>query len=775
MTEQDYLEELKKIIKRIRNGENELIQEELMELYNYKPVRLLWHIAYGELMASQGKLKEAWQRVSDYHYDGLEYSGIEERESLHRDILEKNGNHIKMLEYRYGKEDIQIEIQNRLENTYSEYIENDSLQNLEKLMREYYITGNCVTFLIIRMKLLKLGYIKNDDKNEWYYKITNYDYFESVIQDPKKDIILVEDSKNSKECDLISSILYEFGHKVYILSQPTCIENVMLHTEEITKICIENEQIYEDAVLLPTIETINDKGIKENNRAEIIKYLYEKDIDKGFATILASGTVFEELLKEPVIQKNIECLADFSFIRMKDKLYFGWAGNYLEYINELYGVDVKQKMEKEGEYDFSIIIPARNSAGTLYYTLQTCLNQDYKGSYEIIVSDNSTNGSQEVYQVCQDLDDSRIKYVKTPRNLQLTKSFEYAFLQAKGEFIFSIGSDDGVCPWALSVLSDILKNNSEDEIVQWQRGFYGWTGFNSSQENELLIPECYIDKEIKYKYVENIEYFARIFKNSQWMYGLPTLYINAGFRRSYFKTLLRKTGRLWDGNNQDLYMGIITAAIKKKILNVEFPLTIAGMSNNSLGYIAGRPKNLNTTKEEIQISQSSFLKDNCGINVPYGIVKEIPIGTGEVFLLYANILRAIQLGVLPEIWRTEVLDYKKIFMEFFIEHTCLDDSFDRYLHYARYLAEKRGDEFLAWFDETIYKPAIVPRYYVKNDVTEKDKKSYKEGINPNGSLILDASKYGVTNIAEAVKLFKELIYWTPETYEKELEKRKVHD
>lgn len=777
MIEEEYLQKLREIIHRIKVGELDFIQEELMALYKYKPVRLLWHVAYGEWLVSQNKHFEAWDQVSKNCWVGLRYRGVKEFSELHRALLAywQDTEDLKMLDYRYGDKKIRMEKEQQVEQVFSVYVQDSSQENLQMLMMEYYKTENWLMFLMIRNKLCRDGYIKNDNKEAWYYKLFNYDYLEQRVCHIKKSVVLVQEESNQKECDLLSGILHEFENQVYILAQPVLMEIDVLHTEELAKICIENQQVYEDAIVIPVIEAITTEGKKENNRAEILNYLHQYVLEEGFALLFASGTVMYSLMEQPVLQKHVECLTEINHINRMDKMYFGWVGDYQRYISDIYGFDVKERLQEPVECDFSIVVPARNSAGTLYYTLQTCLNQDYKGSYEIIVSDNSTNGNQEVYQVCQDLKDSRIKYVKTPRNLQLTKSFEYAFLQAKGEFIFSIGSDDGVCPWALSVLNDILKNNSEDEIVQWQRGYYGWKGFNSGQENELVIPECYADKELKCNYVENIEYFARIFKNSQWMYGLPTLYINSGFRRSYFNKLLQKTGRLWDGCNQDIYMGVMTATINAKILNVEFPLTVAGMSNNSLGYVVGKPKNLSTSQRELEISKSTFCGDNCGIYVQQGIVRDMPLGTGEVFSLYANILRAIQLGVLPEIWRTEVLDDKKIFSDFFKEHTCLDDFFDKYLHYARYLAEKRGDEFLTWFDETIYKPSIVPRYCVKKDVAEKEKKSYREGFNSNGSLIVDASKYGVTNIVEAVKLFEELIYWTPETYEQELEKRKVHD
>ena len=777
MTEKEYIQRLKTIIQNIKSGAFEDTEKELKDLYAYKPVRLLWHVAYGELLNAQEKRTEGWRQSESSCWNGLFYAGVEEQRDLQKVIAEKKKNQIEIekLNYRFANYEQKKLMEKEIEKKFLSYLEAGSLNALEELMQQYYITVENLVFLLIRMKLIKQGAIKEPNKEAWYYKLKNYDYLEEKILHSKEMIILVQDGTNQKECDLLAGILYEFGHPVYILLKPEQMESVAIHSEAVTKICLENQQKYEDAIVIPTIEVLTENDKKENNRADIIRYLLENESNRNFGLILSTGNVLVELLKEPLLQKHIECLSDFDYINSMEKMQFGWVGEYQEYISDIYGFDVKERLQKPAECDFSIVIPARNSAETLYHTLQTCLNQDYEGRYEIIVSDNSTNGNQEVYQVCQDLNDARIKYVKTPRNLPLPKSFEFAFLQAKGEFIFSLGSDDGVCSWALSTLRDILNNNPADEIVQWQRGFYGWKDYNSGQKNELVIPGCYANKKITYKFEENINYFARIFNDSRWMYSLPTLYINSGFRRSYFNKLLQKTGRLWDGNNQDLYMGVMTAAINEKILNIEFPLTIAGMSNNSLGYVVGKPKNLNTTKKELEISQSTFLGDNCGIYILHGIIKDMPLGTGEVFSLYANIFRAIQLGVVPEVWRTEFLDDKKIFSDFFKEHTCLDDSFDKYLHYARYLSEKRGKEFLTWFDETIYKTAIIPRYYVEKKELEKNKKSYKEGITPSGGLIVDASKYGVTNILEAVKLFEELIYWTPETYEEELEKRKVHD
>ena len=76
----------------------------------------------------------------------------------------------------------------------------------------------------------------------------------------------------------------------------------------------------------------------------------------------------------------------------------------------------------------------------------------------------------------------------------------------------------------------------------------------------------------------------------------------------------------------------------------------------------------------------------------------------------------------------------------------------------RYTASLHGEEFLKWFDEKIYKKALKPVCVDQKRLDKHldDKHSYKEGTEELGGVILDASKYGVTNDYEATKLFEKI-------------------
>ena len=682
MTEKEYLSQVDYLRSKIAENDLQGIEEELDELYHIKPVRLLWFVTKAELLWKQGKHKESGSYIEDKQTSCLLYPGIDCFIDFHQQLIEFYNLPIeaRFFDTIYSKVLGQAKKNANIEEAFQKCIHAQAANEefyLEQLLIEYFVDNQRIIQQMMTYQLIHSGYYENIDRNVWYFKETNFDYLEERLLSQDQEFIIVSDGVDQRECDVLISVLHYFQKKTFLLTGPVFVEGVHC-LEESIEISLNNHVEFDDAMSFPCIQYEDKQGIKDN-RSAMIQYLCEKMTKRNYAILLASGSIFLEFMKIPGFQKHVDCLCNMDEDSFQDKIYFGWTGDYTAYISDVYNMDVKKEIEEETNCDFSIVIPARNSAGTLEHTLKTCLNQDYQGSYEIIVSDNSTNGKREVAKLCKDLKNSRIKYYKTPRNLPLSKSFEFAYLKARGRFIFSIGSDDGVCSWTLSILERVLRDHPEDNVLQWQRGYYAWKGFNESDEGKLIIPGKYEKNNLKYEYVDNTEYFARLFKFTQYMYSMPMLYINSGCRRSYLKILLEKSGRLWDGSNQDVYMGIVNAAINQRILNISYPLTIAGMSNNSLGYISGLQQK---DEKQEELMQSTCLGDNVGIYVAHGIVKEIPVGTGETCSLYSNLMRAIQIGVLPDVWRQEIFDFKKIFEEHFLEHTCLDDKFDKYLHYA---------------------------------------------------------------------------------------------
>nr|WP_284708657.1 glycosyltransferase [Sporomusa sphaeroides] len=428
---------------------------------------------------------------------------------------------------------------------------------------------------------------------------------------------------------------------------------------------------------------------------------------------------------------------------------FGWVGDYLSYISHIYGFDVRVPLSQPATCDFSIVVPARNSATTLRSTLQTCLNQRFTGSYEIVLSDNSAAGNTEVYNLWQELNDERIKYFRTPRELPLAKSFEFAYLQTRGRFIFSIGADDAVLPWALEVLHTTLNHIPGDEIVMWDRGFYGWPNLSKGQEHQFQIPGHYQKNNIKIERMIGKAALNQVIHDPNTMYGLPVLYINSGFRRRYFQTLLDKTGRLWDGNAQDIYMGIINLSINDSFPVISYPLTIAGMSSASVGAQSQRA----SINEIVRMQYQKILFKTIGFYSPFSVERLLTSHPTDRWIVYCSVLRTVALGVQSSAI-LEQLDWKKIF-GLLAEKLSLNDSqIEKKLNQLRYSASLINAEVAEYVEKEICAGAFNPRIIEKSP--EDGRKYYQEGFAANGGLVLDASKFGVSNICEAVELFEKL-------------------
>jgi len=75
---------------------------------------------------------------------------------------------------------------------------------------------------------------------------------------------------------------------------------------------------------------------------------------------------------------------------------------------------------------FSIVIPTRNRADTLKYTIKTILNQDFQ-DYEIIICNN--NSVDDTEEIVKQFLDKRIKYLKSNIDLSMSDNWELAILK----------------------------------------------------------------------------------------------------------------------------------------------------------------------------------------------------------------------------------------------------------------------------------------------------------------------------------------------------------
>lgn len=773
MTEKEYMENIEQLRSGLTRENAQEISAKLDELFAIKPVRLPWFIAKAEtLMKLKKKPGEIFALLNGKARYIYNYRGIGALAESYAKIHSACGNYvdakrnkllpcfsIKDFSQAQGKDVEQslCSLEQRKEVFLDHTTSDDALLQLQET---YYITSKYVSYSLVSYLLekRKIAFKKRD----FIEKQLNFGYLkERFFSDNPEMFLIIAEPENITDCEIAATICSLFGRKVYLFTPPIlCPVQSDINIKETVSVSLDHIQQNDGVTVITPVELVLEDKSVGTNIGELIHYLINESSENKLATVLCSGHLMDELCKFPLLQKQMERLSCFIAEGMENDLSFGWAGSYLTYISNIYGFNAETAINKTVEerqgIQYSIVIPTRNSAASLRHTLKTCLEIDYpKDSYEIVISDNSTNNNAEVYNLCQELNDDRIKYYRTPRDLHLPKSFEYAYLKARGEFILSIGSDDAILPWALKVLDDIQKKYPQEEIIQWERGFYAWPGFNGGQQHQFVIPSAYKNRVYNERYVRGADYLKGVLNNSEIMYALPMLYINSGFKRSYMNTLIEKTGRLWDGICQDIYMGVINVIINNAILTLRYPLTIAGMTNGSVGATC--------MKANISDTQLSIFNDDVRQTGNVGgfsmsmTERLMPDLRSDVSSLYNSLLRAVARGVLSEQYMWTTFAWAKMFAECIQLLDIRDIEYDKLIHYTRYTASLHGERFCNWFDEQIYRKVMEPRVIDEQAVSAQGKKkTYKEGKNTSGGRTVDASRYGVTNSYEAMKLFVKL-------------------
>ncbi len=110
----------------------------------------------------------------------------------------------------------------------------------------------------------------------------------------------------------------------------------------------------------------------------------------------------------------------------------------------------------------SVCIPTYNRSDYLQYSVNSVLNQTYTDFELIICDDGSTDDTPDVVK---GFADSRIRYVRHPRNIGRSNNMRSGFDEARGEYFIKFDDDDALTPEFLAKTVDILDNQPEVDFV----------------------------------------------------------------------------------------------------------------------------------------------------------------------------------------------------------------------------------------------------------------------------------------------------------------------
>jgi glycosyltransferase involved in cell wall biosynthesis len=245
----------------------------------------------------------------------------------------------------------------------------------------------------------------------------------------------------------------------------------------------------------------------------------------------------------------------------------------------------------------TIIIPTRDRAETLKYTLKTATIQK-SDKIEIIISDNFSD--PEVRKVFDECNDPRVKYIRTNEILGMSEHWNFAIKHATGDWITFLGDDDGLLPNTAERLFNLIEKHPDIKAITGTLSSYKWPRDVNEPDNKSRLV---INSGKGYKIENCKENLIKLFKGKQVF--LPTIYTGGFVRKDLINEISSKSsnGDFFQSIMPDLYSGIAISSITDNYIYSYECLAVTGSSKKSN---SGTMKN-KTAEELIKIP---FFKEN---------------------------------------------------------------------------------------------------------------------------------------------------------------------
>lgn len=226
----------------------------------------------------------------------------------------------------------------------------------------------------------------------------------------------------------------------------------------------------------------------------------------------------------------------------------------------------------------SLIIPTRERARTLPFTLTTALEQ-VSTDFEVIVSDNASTDNTRA--VVEGIDDARLRYFNTGKRLSMCGNYEFALEKACGKYVVIIGDDDAVIPGALDYLLSCLRATPEPTIHMWPLHIYDWPVDGRPAQVAYLAPiqsQSELDLKAKARLVNKL---------GAWKYyELPSPYHSA-IPKYILDSIRERTGRVFHSTQPDVFTAMAIPVFADRAVNLGRTITLNGRSaqSNGLGFV----------------------------------------------------------------------------------------------------------------------------------------------------------------------------------------------
>ncbi|MBI9072780.1 MAG: glycosyltransferase [Melioribacteraceae bacterium] len=384
----------------------------------------------------------------------------------------------------------------------------------------------------------------------------------------------------------------------------------------------------------------------------------------------------------------------------------------------------------------NIIIPTRERAETLYWTILSCLEQDYE-NFRIVVSDNCSEDETE--KIVKKIKSDKVTYIRTPQRVSMSENWEFALEQISEGFVCYLGDDDGLVQNSLSKLVEIISKTNKlayrtPNITHYwpdicDENIAGSIG-NLPIRDDYEIIDC---QSFQRAVFEKLEFYHPYFLD------LPTVY-QSFVNFELLKKIREKNNKFFLSSFPDLYSAVAISSEIDEYVLVHRPVTI-----NAMGKFSNGVANKNFFNEKSKEVKRFFVENKYQFD-------ERLVEKGKILtrsLTHPIIIADQFIKVRRHNKNIPEIDFKNVIKR---STECLwrkrpKEIYDSVIEDIRMVAEINNLESFA--EEEIKKHPYVhiePR---------KEPPLYVDEI--NRVLSIDSTKYGVKNILDTGRFINTLI------------------
>ena len=231
----------------------------------------------------------------------------------------------------------------------------------------------------------------------------------------------------------------------------------------------------------------------------------------------------------------------------------------------------------------SVAIPTHNRLDLLRDAVETVRRQDYQ-NWEVVIFDNASG--DDVARYVAELNDPRIRSARSDIFLPVTDSWNRALSMAGGDYVITIGDDDGLMPGYLSRLASLIATFHNPDLV-----YAGVLQFFHPGVAPAAPLGFVVDNRYAFFFGQRTEPFLLPDRDAlKAISGSVTFRRNFGLGMQSFcfsRRLLddlRRDGPLFRAPFPDYYLANVAIASSRATLVIPDPMTIQGISKLSFGF-----------------------------------------------------------------------------------------------------------------------------------------------------------------------------------------------